>query len=536
MRKRTKKLMSILLTFAMGAALLTGCGSSQTAAEETPAEESASSVAVESTAAAEGTESGETESAAPDISEEVELTMYCIGDEGGMYADDALDNLNAILKEKINATIKPVMVSWGEYREKLPLIYASGEAYDLAYVANWCNYSEEAIKGPFLELTDLMQQYAPKTYAELEASGALEAAKVNGSLYMVPSSSAEYTETLVMWREDLRKQFNLPEITDWETLETYMDGILENVPGMFPMALTNTTLLEYTFYGDVDWARPIVGGNGFGVLTYKVDDGSEIFNVVETPEYEEFVKRNREWYEKGYWSRNVLSETTAIEDSFMAERSAIVLGNSSKMIEMYKKVQQSNPEWELGFANLSGGVIEKTAPTNNGMAIGINSKNPERAMMFLELMNQDEEAFRAMYYGIEGTTYVVTEDGRKANPEGVDPSTLNLRNLGMGMQVQKFILDDADAEQSVLDLVDSYEDIAVYPALSAFVIDDTNIAAEIAAINNVVTEYKIPLDLGVADPETALPELKQKLADAGLDKVMEEVSRQVAEFNAAQAE
>ena len=106
------------------------------------------------------------------------------------------DSLNAILKEKINATLEPLMVSWGEYRDKLPLIYASGEAYDLVYVANWCNYSAEALKGPFLELSELMPIYAPKTYAEMEADGTLETAKVNGSLYMVPSTCLLYTSYL----------------------------------------------------------------------------------------------------------------------------------------------------------------------------------------------------------------------------------------------------------------------------------------------------------------------------------------------------
>lgn len=529
--RKSRKWTAILTALTLGVTLLAGCGGTKTAGNGSTGSGSTEQGA-ESTQTAAGEEGSGTESAGPDISQEVELTMYCIGDEGGIYADEVLDNLNVILKEKINATLKPVMVSWGEYREKLPLIYASGESYDLAYAASWCNYAEEALKGPFLELSDLMQEYAPKTYAELHESGALDAAKVNGSLYMFPSTYEDYPEHFILWREDLRKKYDLPEITDWDSLAAYMDGILANEPGMTPMALHNTPLLSYFLYNDNDWNRPIVGGDAFGVLTYDITEGKDLINIVETPEYEAFVKRNREWYQKGYWSRNVLSETTDIKDSFLAGRSAIAISNYSESQDLYKSVRESNPDWELDLENLSGGVLGRVTPTSNGTVIGINSKHPERAMMFLELMNQDEETFRAMFYGIEDKTYVVTEDGRKTIPEGVDPTTLSLRNLGMGMQVDKFILPDAEADQKVLDKIEGYESNATYPVLSSFVIDDTPIAAEIAAVNNVVTEYKIPLDLGVADPETALPELKKKLEEAGLQKVLEEVQRQIDAYNA----
>jgi putative aldouronate transport system substrate-binding protein len=528
--KGSKKLVSVLLVLTMLSMLLVGCGKkndNDTGATSTPSENTDVTNEKE-----DGDTNTEEEPEELDISEEVVLKMYCIGDEGGIYSDQVLENLNAILKEKINARIEPLMVSWGEYRDKLPLIYASGEAYDLVYVANWCNYAAEAVKGPFLELSELMPIYAPNTYAELEANGTLETAKVNGSLYMVPSTAPDYTTHAFMWRDDLRKKYNLPEITDWETLETYMDAILENEPEMLPMAMTNTALLNYVLGYENDWARPIAGGSTSGVVSYNITDGTDIFNLVETPEYEAFVNRQREWYQKGYWSRSVLSETTQINDQFLAGKSAVTIVNKNALTSNYVRVNDNNPEWEIDYKNFDKGLYEKIVPTNNGVAIGINSKNPERALMFMELMNQDEEAFRAMFYGIEDTTYVITEDGKKANPDGVDPSTLNLRNLGMGIQVGKFVLDDANHEQRVLDEFDSYDSNSTYPALAAFVVDDTEISAELAAIANVVDEYKRPLDLGVIDPATGLPELKEKLKQAGIDKVMAEIREQLVEFNA----
>ena len=246
---RSKKWMGILTALSLCASMLAGCGGADAPAEKTEAP--AAGTVAESSAAPESSAA----EAEPAFEKEVELLMYCIGDEGGIYADEALDNLNAMLKEKINATIKPVMVSWGEYKEKMPLIYASGEAYDLVYVANWMNYTSEALKGPFMELSELMPAYAPKTYAELKESGALDTALVDGKLYMVPSPTTDYTTYVTIWREDLRKKYNVPEITDWDSLAVYMDAIKENEPDMLPLATGPQIFLNMLLMTENDWSQ-----------------------------------------------------------------------------------------------------------------------------------------------------------------------------------------------------------------------------------------------------------------------------------------
>lgn len=65
--------------------------------------------------------------------------------------------------------------------------------------------------------------------------------------------------------------------------------------------------------------------------------------------------------------------------------------------------------------------------------------------------------------------------------------------------------------------------------------DTDEIGAELAAIKSICDEYKMPLEKGVVDdPEKGLEELKQKLQEAGADKVLEEINRQIAEYWAGQ--
>lgn len=529
--RRMKKAAALLLASSMVVSLA-ACGKKPTEPTNPKVTDTQATTKGTTQETKEGQEPASTEADKPDTSKEVTLKLYTIGDEGGMYSNQALEQLNTLLKEKINATLEPLSVSWGDYREKMPLIYASGEAYDLAYTANWINYSKEAVKGAFLNINDLMQEYAPLTYKEMSEAGMLDSAMVNGGLYMVPSTKSDYTTHQIMYREDLRKKYNCPEITDYATLAQYCDAIVANEPDMLPINQSNDTFMAWMLAYENDWARPIVAGSN-GFLTYKVDDGKSVFNIVETPEYEAFVKRQREWYQKGYWSRSVLSEKTAINDQFLSGKSAVTFVNSNGLNDVFSKVDGAGLDWELGYVSFDSGKVEKIAPTNNGMSIGVNSKNPERALMFMELAYQDQEVFNAMYYGIEDVTYKIV-DGKKTIPEGADPTTLGMRNLGMGIQNDKFILPNASDRDDVLAFLGEFSERSVYPALAGFVVDDSEISAEIAALTNIVDEYKRPLDLGTVDPEKALPELKQKLKEAGIEKVQEELNKQIDAYWAAQ--
>ncbi|WP_373264310.1 ABC transporter substrate-binding protein [Hungatella hathewayi] len=516
----SKKIAAFVLAGSMVAAALAGCGNTSKS-KETAKPESGTEI------------TAGTEAAAADTSEHVVLTMYCIGDEGGIYAQQHLDKLNEVLTEKINAEINPVMVSWGDYKTKLPMVWASGEAYDLTYVANWTGYFAEADKGAFMDITELFPAYAPKTYAECQEKGYLETTKVNDRLYMVPADKPEYTTFFYNYREDLRKKYNCPEIVDLETLETYMQAIKDNEPGMTAYGYTSTETMRFAcFLNEQDWSRPLDAGIT-GIFVYDLKDPTKVFNVTETPEYEEFIKKTREYYEKGYWSQSIMAETAATRDLFKSGQTAIYLSNHSNGNLAYQEMLSQHPEWEIGVysSDLESRMTERVAAANNGMAVGAYSKNPERAMMFLELAYQDQEVYDLVVNGLEGVTYEKDEAAMtKWIPEGMDASELGVKNLGMGINTQKFYLSSKNDNPLVTKLTEEYDKVAVFPDLAGFSINQDEISAELAAIKSVAEEYKFTLDKGVVEPEEGLARLRQKLKDAGSEKLLEEINAQIADY------
>ena len=531
-----KKIVALLLTVCLGATLFAGCGGK----DEQPAKQDNSTqdqAQQENVAEDEGNgdvagDEASVEAPEVDISEHVILTMYCIGDEGGIYAQQHLDELNKLLTEKINAEISPLMVSWGDYKTKLPMVWASGEAYDLTYTANWAGYFTEGSRGAFMNINELFPAYAPKTYAEMTEYDILETTKIDGNLYMVPNYIPDYTTYIFEYREDLRKKYNCPEITDFETLTTFLQAVKDNEPGMLAFGNNGSeSMLNAEWLNEMDWSRGILTSTSTVVYDHK--DPTKVFNYVETPQFEEFVKRCREWYEKGFWSQSIMAETTASRDNFKAGKVACILQNFSNCNGNYQDITNNHPDWEVGYwsADVESGMTERVACANNGMAIGAYSKNPERAMMFIELMYQDREVYDLVMNGLEGITYEADrEAGTKWIPEGVDASTLGLKNLGMGFGVQKWYLGSMNDDPRLEEMKTEYEKVAIFPELAGFVVNEDPIAAELAALKNAYAEYGVPLEKGAVDSEEGIAELRKQLKAAGVEKVVEEINRQIEEY------
>ena len=127
-----KKLLALLTTAVMAGSVLAGCGAGSSSAGQT--QPAADAAQAGDTQAAEAAAPGEL-----DTSEEVALTMYIISDRPA--GQDVVDeNLNKILKEKLNCTLDIRWIGWGEFTNKYPLLFTSGEEFDLAYASStWLN-------------------------------------------------------------------------------------------------------------------------------------------------------------------------------------------------------------------------------------------------------------------------------------------------------------------------------------------------------------------------------------------------------------
>jgi putative aldouronate transport system substrate-binding protein len=515
--KKGLRLISLLVAVGLIlTAVLTGCGSSSQS-QTTASTDSKSASAVTTTAAAEPDK--------PDTSKKVELSMYLLGDPAKDYGT-MLTELNNKITSDLNATLKINWIGWGDFDKKYPLVLASGEPIDLMYTANWAFFAQSAQKGAFKPLDELLPKLMPQTWQD-EPKEAWKQATINGKIYCVPENYDELETSGFFVRGDLMKKYGISEIKTTADLDNYLISVAKNEKDIYPWMGTANDQSQMSIIGSVAGE----GSMGSWVtvdtktpLVYDRDASAiKIYNKVETPEMKAVYERMYNLAKQGVFSKSVLSNKVSGPDNFKNGKSALCVWNILQFNQMYMDLSKTHPEWDIQYVNaLKYG--SKAPYINNAVAVPTSSANPERALMLLEKLRNDETYFDLTTYGIQGKHFEKTTDNQikpldtaAFAPDGSCP---------WGWRNEKFYLDYAGSWPKLAETRNWYKSNIKVPQLTGFNYIDENLKTEIANINNLKLQYGVPLELGQIDPAKYLPEYIQKLKAAGIDKVIQEVQKQ----------
>lgn len=538
-----KKMMAMLLGMVLTIGTLSGCGSSsadessKSAAEEDVKTEESAKSGEESTNTPEdaGTASG-TDYYGNDISEHKDLVMYVIGDEPAA-ADAVSKALNEKMEEKLNTSISINYIPLSDYTQKYSLLLASGENIDLIYTSTWAFYNEEATKGAFMEITyDLLEKYMPQTYAGQDRMS-FEQAKINGQCYMIPKNSPYVNNAMpVLIRGDLKEKYNIGEINSVEKLEEYFKAVAENEEGIYPYAAAGDGIeMSMNLFQSRNNLVPMSCGSGkyFGYFCNGEDPAVEdVVWQYGTEEYLDYCKLMKEWADQGFWSKNAVSNTTSPLDAFENGTSAALFWNLDTCESAKNVVDSEHPEWKAELVNITPGVVHvKGVYTGDGFAIPAVSENQERAMMALDLFKFDKECYDIARYGIEGSTYHATSD--TTYTLGAEQANYAVGNAPVSWGLKNDTLEriQGEAGTQLSEIRQQLISDAVSEVTSGFIFDDASVKSQLAAINEVCSQYVPMLELGlVNDVEGTIEELNAKCQTAGLETVREEFLRQYEEY------
>ncbi len=498
MFSKKKRVMSLLLAVMLLTVGLCACGSKGTNTGETaqPADtktESASEEQKESQAP-------EAEAAGPDISQEVTLVMYLIGDRP-VDNDEVFAKINERLKAEINATIDVKFMSWSEYEQKYPLIFASGEDWDIIYTADWCFYNAQASKQGFYEITqEALETYAPMT-AETMYPEAWEQAKVNDKVYMLPMNYKEITAYVYMARGDLMDKYGISSVSTLDEAESYMDAIVKNEPSLIPI--------------DV--------GSDYDKLF--------LYDRMYKKAFKDTIERLKDWKDRGFWSKNAVVNTQNNTESFQAGKSALAMMNVNTAKSVYASVSAEHPEWDIRVFDAQDGVPPVlNSYLANGMSIFSKSKNPERALMALDYLRNDEEINSLFCYGIEGKHWEAAGEGALVSlPDSANYAYDSNCNWGVRNDAYWRVIEGGIP--NLADMNKEWQETARSDRYQTFVFNDESVKNEIAAMGEIFdTDYKL-LGLGFTDdPEADIAKLREKMEAAGAQKVYDEIQKQGLEF------
>ncbi|WP_239004623.1 extracellular solute-binding protein [Paenibacillus tepidiphilus] len=533
MEKKAGKRRLALLAALLSVTMVAGCGGSNNAGNAGNTGGATNSGSGSEEAGASGSNAGTGEAAQPgiDTSKKVELQFYMLGD-GPKDLPDIEAEINKMAAEELNATVKFNYTSWTDWDQKYKLLLSSGQAIDLIFTADWTQYQSYAKRGAFLPLDDLLPKAAPELQ-KFVPEPMWEDVKVDGKIYTVPATYKEYVTNGFVWREDLRKKYNLPKPTDLVSYEAYMEGIRQNEPDLMPASFNsdvkNNLHYIYTELNKMVGALPY----GMGV---KYESPTEVYTYWGSEEHKEELKIMKRWQDNGYIPKNVLNIKDTMQDPLTSGKAASMFGdNPTRYNDMVISVSTTHPDWELGYYpfGLTTGYATPVHPVHNGFAIPKSSKNPERALAFYEKLVLDKRYNLLTQYGVEGKNYTV-EDGYyklvgTSQTNGFTREGMN----GWAWRNPEYMLFDKsfDGVKAIFDELDKIQKPDLF---LGFAEDYTSYQAEKAALEQVEKQYLYPLQAGlVEDVDKGLETFMQKAKQAGLDKIQAEWTKQ---WNAYTAE
>ncbi|MDR3121202.1 MAG: ABC transporter substrate-binding protein [Clostridiales bacterium] len=524
-----KKLARILILVVALAMLLSACGTPAPTATTTAAATTAAAGGDTTTAAG-----GEATTAAASAELPRVTLKFVFGGPGYASMDEVWKNVTAVAGDRLNADFQITFYPWGEeYKQKLQLQISSGDDFDLNFDGDWLSYNTLVNQGAYLDIKDLAPQYMPEYYKYLEEQNMLKSTFVGDGMYCIPWTPLFNPRPWFSWWDaniDTPVEQDPALIKTIEDVDVYLHKVKEANP--------NTKYHIWESVGDYDTntilqAKYDLAKWDFHYLTYDLKDPTaKLIPEEQTDMFKESAQFAKKWVDDGIFPRDAWTNKPA-HDTLGTDLGHVFSGTAMYEYIVYED-RYKDPQRH--YAQLyEDGLFVNKSPVNNLNAINKNAKNPERALMFLDLLWQDQDFYNAVLYGIEGVTYRRNDAGELLFPEGIDATTSNWMEWSSQWGFWRLGRMQPTAARSAESWALNDEFMKkpqnIVAPLAGFVPNTDSVKTEIAARDALYVEFGTLLDYGVVDDvDAALAEYIQKQKDAGLDKIIEAIQPQVDAF------
>lgn len=517
--KSSKRLLALafMVVFAF-VAVMTGCGAQTTNSDATGGDTPTTAPA----------DSGSSGPAGIDVSklEPYQIDWYFMGGSEPSGLKEVEDAIGAYLKDKINATVKLNILDWGTYQDKVGAMIMAGQKFDICFTANWwLNYVKNAQDGAFVELDQYLGNELKPTWEALTAKmGAdfLNGSRINGKQYGIPSAKEAARHWGFVYNKDLADKygFDMSTVKTFNDLEPMLKVIKEKEPAtVIPLFKDNNNNLGFINWGGNNW-------NALNPTSIGVFVNGKWINQFETPEYKEAYDLIRDWYLKGYLQKDVATA----KDGPTVRTSGSFFAFSVNLKPGYADEQQPTITGaKIAQIDVTPPVITNNETMGALEAISKSSKDPQRAALFLNLVNTDPTLINLIAYGIENKHYKkVSDQVIETIPDsGYSPD--NIWKYGN----QNLLYTTTSEDPNKYKNFEDYNKKATPVEELGFIFDNTPVMNEVAACDGIVNEYNEVLKVGAIDPAVKLPEFINKLKAAGSDKILEEMNKQWEAYKAS---
>lgn len=440
------------------------------------------------------------------------------------------DAMNEITRESLGIEVELQISDFGSYNQNMTLALSGGEQIDILSTVGF-SYSNAVMQGYLLDLeeNDLLSTYGAGI---VEAVGEknVEACRIDGTLYGLPNNrdfaagygcAAIATQYLDGIGYEVDKDAEIIRITEEE-----LDEIYAQLHAQYPdKEVYRPVLISLQQFSDYD---PL-GGSAFGVL---LDYGKElkVENLFTSETYYNYCERMYNFNQMGYISKDAATDTTAVGELVKA---GSLMSYTTAGKPGIKAQESSLCGQDMTIFQTKENFVSSTSVAGMPWAIPLTTTDAGAAMRYLNELYTNPDLQNLLAWGIEGTHYVIGEDGLATYPDGVDASNSGYNHSMGWMMPNQFITHIWQGNSPTLwDDMRTFNETAKVSAASGFTFDPSNVANEVTAVQNVYNEYEQSLEFGFVDPATGIEEMNQKMMDAGLQKIIDEKQTQLDEWAA----
>ena len=362
------------------------------------------------------------------------------------------------------------------------------------------------------------------------------AGKIGVKLDIVNVEGADYTKKMHVvintgskwdlcfsssWANDYLQNADKGAFLALEDLEPWLKVIRENEPDVIPLYITK----DYTAPTYMDKIEDPIG------IEYG-DETLTVKNVFETERMKNTLKTMRKYYKAGYINKDA---ATASDDK--TQKRFVTKGDGQPYAELI---------WgkELGYEVVVSPIM-KTSITNISArgaltAVNAQSEHPDKAVELLNLINTDVYLRNLLNYGIEGIHWekveVSDEEAKKVEGKPYIYDTKvklikdKFRNYSVHYWVQGGLFNTYVLENEPIDkwaTFKEFNDASEEASSFGFDFNLEPVSSQVAGFRYILDEFGKALYTGSVDPDEYLPKLLEKLDDAGVQKVIDEMQRQV---------
>lgn len=429
--------------------------------------------------------------------------------------------MNEYTKEKINVTFDYEIVNLSE---KLQLELATTDNVDMWWGSAAGDHTSLVRGNAVLDITDMLDNYP--TLKESMPQIVWDSVKYDGRIYCAPVMKESFAGSTYIIPVEVANKVKAEKGIDitaiMKEIKTVrdMDKLTEYLQAVKDVTGTEMAVVKQQTFATLMNQDPIYAMVQSGVVLDTTT--GKMIDVYASQEYADYVAMEYDWNKRGFYSSEwavgslaggLMNPYRKGEKPYGMTNWATTPDNANNAFTRYGV--------EVYALEIGERTTTSTSMLGSYYAISAKTKKADACMKFIELLLTDPYLADLYTFGIEGKHFTYNADGSVhqipdsgwSNSIWTCTSLFTASVLETEDPAKKQIYEDENAQ-------------AVASPILGFRLDTTNVAAEVAALSSVQSEYERLLEYGFYDPAEYLPKFIAARKAAGVDKVIAEIQTQ----------